>query len=217
MNVTFHLRFSTQPRQSLWLNGQSPLPDHPVALKYVDHECWQVTVPLTTEVTGCALNYSYQLLNADGSYCADWGQGRSLIPSDFNAAELLVLDSWNIAGYFENAFYTAPFKKFLPADPSGTLVKTASPAFPTHTFRVKSPLLEKGQTLCLLGECPVLGNWQTTAPALLRRPAGEDFFPSSWICGSINSPSPINTASSMLQTTASSALKTDAIACSRTI
>jgi 4-alpha-glucanotransferase len=34
----------------------------------------------------------------------------------------------------------------------------------------------KGQTLCLSGEGPVLGNWQTQSPILLSRPAGEDYF-----------------------------------------
>jgi hypothetical protein len=35
MNVTFRLRFKTQPGQSLWLLGGHPLPAHPVAMKYL--------------------------------------------------------------------------------------------------------------------------------------------------------------------------------------
>jgi hypothetical protein len=41
MTVTFRLRFSTQPGQSLWLTGAHPLPDHPVPLRYVDEESWE--------------------------------------------------------------------------------------------------------------------------------------------------------------------------------
>jgi len=176
MNVTFRLRFSTQPGQSLWLKGQVPLPGHPVALNYLDQEFWQVTVPLTTQVTGEELNYSYQLRNADGSQTTDWGQDRRLVPADFNAAELLILDSWNHAGYVENVFFTAPFRKFLQARQSAPATNPNRPAGFTHTFRIKSPLLQKDQTLCLVGEGLALGNWQTHAPMLLQRAAGGDYF-----------------------------------------
>jgi 4-alpha-glucanotransferase len=175
MNVTFRLRFATQPGQSLWLAGVHPLPAHAAALRFRDRESWELTVPLTAQVTGAALNYSYQLRNADGSQATDWGPDRTLVPANFNCEDLLVLDSWNQAGYVENAFYTAPFKNILLAE-NFTEVKAAAPANPTHTFRVKTPLLEKNQTLCLVGEGDALGNWRTEKPVLLNRAAGEDYF-----------------------------------------
>jgi 4-alpha-glucanotransferase len=175
MNISFRLRFSTQPGQSLWLLGSHPLPAQPVAMKYLDAEFWQVTIPLTTLVTDQPLNYSYILRNADGSQTTDWGKNRCLVPASFNSPELLVVDSWNHAGFFANAFYTAPFKKILLAK-NFTTVKAGPPQNPTHTFRVKAPLLAKGQTLCLVGESAALGNWQTTAPILLARKPEEDFF-----------------------------------------
>jgi hypothetical protein len=36
MNVTFRLRFVTQPGQSLWLTGIHPLPAHALPLKFRD-------------------------------------------------------------------------------------------------------------------------------------------------------------------------------------
>jgi 4-alpha-glucanotransferase len=175
MTVTFRLRFRTQPGQSLWLAGSHPLPGHPVPLQYVDPECWQVTVPLTPQVIGATLNYSFILRNADGSQTTDWGRNRTLVPASFNCGELLVVDSWNHAGFGENVFYTEPFKKVLLAE-IFTAVKQVAPPNPTHTFRVKAPLLEKNQTLCLLGEGATLGHWNTPAPVLLgRQPDEEDF------------------------------------------
>ena len=175
MNITFRLRFSTQPGQSLWLAGSHPLPNHPVALQYLDAESWQVTIPLATQVIGETLNYSYQLRNADGSQTTDWGQNRSLTPAHFNTPDLLVIDSWNHAGFIANAFYTEPFKKVLLAENFTEVPARPAPSA-THTIRLKSPLLAKGQTPCLLGDGSLFGNWQTTAPVLLARKPGGDFF-----------------------------------------
>ena len=58
-----------------------------------------------------------------------------------------------------------------------TMTEVQLPAKPgaTHTFKVKAPLLLKGQTLCLSGSGAALGNWSTTAPLVLNRTAGENF------------------------------------------
>ncbi len=45
-----------------------------------------------------------------------------------------------------------------------TEVRAPAPPEATHTFRVKAPLLAKGQTLCLCGEGAKLGNWDTAKP-----------------------------------------------------
>ncbi len=175
MTVTFRLRFSTQPGQSLWLAGKHPLPAHPVPLQYVDPEHWQVMVPLEPSVAGATLDYSYVFLRADGSQTTDWGQDRKLVPARYGRPELLVLDAWNHAGFVENAFYTQPFKDVLLAE-RFTEVKTVVPQNPTHTFLVKAPLLVHGQTICLLGDGPALGHWNTQSPVLLGRVKAEDYF-----------------------------------------
>ena len=175
MQVTFRLRFHTQPGQSLWLAGAHPLPEHPVPLRYVDPEFWEVTIPLTAPVLGASLNYSYVLHQAGGARATDWGRSRALVPASYGGAELLVIDSWNHPGFVANTFYTEPFKKVLLAE-NFTEVKTAAPPNPTHTFRVKAPLLAKDQTICLLGEGQALGHWQTQTPVLLSRAKEADDF-----------------------------------------
>lgn len=174
MQITFRLRFATQPGQSLWLSGTHPMPGHPVAMRYVDAEFWEVTIPLSTQVANSRLNYSYILRHADGSQTTDWGRDRALVPAQFSSPELLVIDSWNAAGFFANAFYTEPFRKLLPA---GNFKNSSPPPREaTHTFRIKSPLLTASQTLCLIGECPALGQWQTESPILLEKQPDENNF-----------------------------------------
>lgn len=175
MTITFRIRFGTHPGQFLWLAGNHPLPAHPIRLHYVDAEHWEVTVPLSPEAARSTLTYSYVLADADGSRTMDWGRDRNFVPAGYPGLELLVLDSWNHAGFVENVFYTEPFKQVLFAK-NWTAVPTVPPPAPTHTFRVKAPRLKAHQTICLLGEGAALGQWNPQTPVLLGRPPQADYF-----------------------------------------
>ncbi len=177
MKLTFRLRYHTRFGQSLWLRGAPPLPggdgiENALPLHYFDAEHWQISLELPPAAARERLGYDYLLQDADGSVTRDWGRDRVLLPAEFGGDELLVLDSWNDAGAVENVFYTEPFQNVLLAE-NFTEVKTAAPPRPTHTFRVRAPLLEKNQTLCLLGEGSALGNWDPARPRLLNRLAGR--------------------------------------------
>lgn len=175
MTITFRIRFHSHPGQTLWLTGSPPLPAHPLPMRYVDPEYWQVTVLLSPPATSVAWSYSYVLARPDGARTMDWGRDRTFVPAAYGCQDLLVLDSWNHAGFVENVFATEPFRKVLFAD-HFTPVKTSAPTSPTHTFRVKAPLLKRPQTLCLLGGSPVLGQWNPQAPVLLGRAPQADYF-----------------------------------------
>jgi len=141
-------------------------------LQFLDRDHWEVTVPLAAQACGTSFSYNYIFRNGSAQ-ATDWGRDRRLRPADFNCAELLVIDSWNTAAFYANAFATEPFKKVLLKE-NFTEVKTVQTKTPTYTFRVKAPLLGKNQTLCLVGDGMALGNWQTQTPVLLNRIAGED-------------------------------------------
>jgi 4-alpha-glucanotransferase len=180
MKLIFRLRFGTKPGQSLWLTGNHPLlgggrSDRALPLQYLNAEFWQATLDLPAgNISDAAITYNYILRNADSSTVQDWGSDRVLNPAAFKHDEALIIDSWNDAGAVENAFYTEPFKKVL-LQPDFTEVRILPTPGASHTFKVKSPLLRKGQTLCLIGSCARLGNWRTAGPLLLNRIAGEDF------------------------------------------
>jgi 4-alpha-glucanotransferase len=180
MTLTFQLRFRTRPGQSLWLSGNHPLLGNEdaaraVPMEYLDEEFWRVTFAFPPGgVPDAEMAYHYLLRDADGGATHDAGRGRVINPASFKVDEVLVIDSWNAPGFFENVFYTEPFKRVL-LSPNQTGVSVPAPAKATHRFKVKAPLLAKTQTLCLLGDRSVLGNWNTAAPALLNRTPGEDF------------------------------------------
>ena len=172
MKLIFRLRFSTQPGQSLLLTGNHPILgggkiESAVRLQYLDAEFWQAVIYLAEgAVPDAALAYHYILQNADGSTVQDWGGGCAINPASFQRDEILVIDSWNPAGALENAFYTEPFKKVL-LQANHTEVRAVPPLGATHTFKVKAPLLAKGQTLCLTGGCARAGqlDHRRAAPA----------------------------------------------------
>ena len=181
MRLILRLRFHTNFGQSLLVTGNHELfgngeAEKALPLQYVNEEFWQATLLF---LAGTAPNtdivYNYILRNPEGSLIWDWGSDKTLNPGSLTAEENLVIDSWNNASYPENAFYTEPFKNVL-LKPNRTEVPKQSAVDFTHTFKVKAPLLSKGQTLCLLGDMPALGSWSTTAPILLRLADGQDFF-----------------------------------------
>ncbi|MEI9863197.1 MAG: carbohydrate-binding module family 20 domain-containing protein [Limisphaerales bacterium] len=180
MKITFRLRFHTQVGQSLFITGNHELlgggrSESALPLQYLNPEFWQATLHLPDQaISDSAIIYNYILRQADGSTVQDWGNDRAINLSLFKLDEALIVDSWNDAGVVENAFYTEPFKKVL-LQSNRTEVHVLPTPDATHTFKVKAPLLSKGQTLCIVGSCATLGNWNTNAPLLLSRIANEDF------------------------------------------
>ncbi len=179
MKLTFKLRFHTKFGQSLWLTGNHAMlgngeVEKALPLHYLNEEFWQATILLDGAAPDVEIAYNYILREADGSTIQDRGNGRTINPAAFAQGEVLIIDAWNPEGLFENAFYTEPFKRVLLKD-NHTEVRVPAPRFATHTFKVKAPLLARGQTLCLLGDAAALGNWNTAEPLLLNRTAGEDF------------------------------------------
>jgi 4-alpha-glucanotransferase len=181
MRLTFQIRFHTQYGQSLWLTGNHALfgqgeLERAIPLQYHDDSSWQLTLVLPSAARPDAdITYNYILRNADGSVVYDWGNDKHINLARFTHDEVLLIDSWNHAGFFENAFYTEPFKRVLLKG-THTPVDLPGPQVVTHQFKVKAPLLTKGQTVCLLGNTAALGNWNPARTVLLARAPDEDFF-----------------------------------------
>ncbi len=174
--VEFRLRFHTVFGQSLYILGESSAfgemnIEKAVAMQYLDKEHWSIRVNLTEIKT--AVKYQYVLKQKDGSFEYDGGF-KTFDPAAFKSKDILVIDSWNHAGYFENVFYTEPFKNVLLENVSYNNSK--SPKTTTHHFQVKAPLLQHGEVVCLLGHGERLTNWNIEAPLLLNKKVGEDYW-----------------------------------------
>jgi 4-alpha-glucanotransferase len=181
IEISFNLRFSTRFGQNLYITGNHELLgndniENALPLSFIDNNFWGVTFAIKnpSEINK-VITYNYILKNPDGTISYDWGSDKTFNPSTFYKEKTLVIDSWNYAGFYENAFYSEPFQNVL-LKANHTPVKIKLPKTSTHTFRVKAPLLEKGQTLCIVGSGKGLGNWNPDDTVLLSRNQEDIYF-----------------------------------------
>ena len=180
--LVLQLRFTTQFGQTIYVVGNHPLLgnndiEKAVPLQYFNENFWNLTLPFDAkDIVDETNSYQYVIKNADGTISYDWGgNDKSFNPSTIKAKQVLFLDSWNAAGYYENAFYTEPFKNVLLKNSYAT-TGAVVPKIATHALKVKSPLLTPTQTICLLGDTKLLRAWDVKDPILLSRKEGEDYF-----------------------------------------
>ncbi len=179
--VFFQLRFHTSFGQELFVSGNHPLLgngdiEKAVPMQYFDEEHWNTSIEFKDAIEAdTEITYQYILKNIDGSISYDWGTDKKINFSHLAHEEILCIDSWNFAGYYENTFYTEPFEKvLLNHNKDNGSTKIAQSA--THLFKVKAPLLTNEQTICIIGNCKALGNWDTEKPVLLNRTEAETYY-----------------------------------------
>lgn len=179
--IIFQIRFKTTYGQEIFITGDHPLlgdnrVENALPLQYFNEEYWMLELDISElPLTDANITYHYILRNADGTISYDWGNDKIVNPSNYKTAELLIIDAWNYAGYFENSFYTEPFTQVLLKD-NFTPVELPAPRNVSHTLKVKTPLLSKGQTLCVTGSSKILGDWDTKNALLMNKAAGDDFY-----------------------------------------
>lgn len=193
VTINFVVRFHTKFGQSLYITAQHELFGNgditkALPMYYLNEECWAATLQINTaNIPAEGIVYNYVLQDEEGSHHYDWGADKKITAELFSVEDMMILDSWNFAGYYENAFYTEPFKQVLLKN-SYTPVNITSPKNFTHIFKVKAPLLQKGQTVFIAGSNNELRNWGNPQPVLMSKKDNEDFFSVKLDLSKINFP-----------------------------
>ena len=170
MKLDFYLRFYTHPGQSIYLTGNlAELGDGDVTaalpMAYVNGEFWHLSLTVGA-MPSEPIHYHYILRSPDGRLTEEWGDDKTIETPANEVEEISVIDTWNFAGEFENVFSTAPFRNvLLPHHKAGKKQKLKGAV--THVFRVKAPLLQEDELVCLLGNALALHDWQESDPLLL--------------------------------------------------
>ena len=136
--LIFQLKFFTKPGDNLFITG-----DHEIfgnkeiskalPLQYLNEQMWVATIDIdAASVPENGITYNYLLNYADGENVYDWGSDKKIDKSILKYEEVLINDTWNHAGYFQNAFYTEPFQNVL-LKKSFTEVKVKRPK-KFHTY-----------------------------------------------------------------------------------
>jgi 4-alpha-glucanotransferase len=173
MKIHFYLRFSTKQGQDLYICGNIPelgfqnkLITQPVAMQYKNQDFWELTIDLASMPTD-PVQYGYELKLEDGSIVHEWGNDRAFRLSSRHD-DIQIFDTWNHAGEYENAFYTAPFQEILLPQPSRKSGRKSPKSF-THIFKIKAPLLHSNEAVCISGNGTAFGEWSMADPLILKK------------------------------------------------
>lgn len=180
LKLSFHLKYKTHFGQVIYLYGNHPQLgnqqiDQAIPMVYLNDDYWVLHVSLDT-IPNEKITYHYFILNEDGTKVFDAGNSQSIHTGLLSKNEMVIIDSWNFTGFKENAFYTAPFDKVLLQKTIKEVQPTAFDTNSTHVFRVKAPLLDADQTICILGESSIIGAWDSAKAKPLNKIEGEQFF-----------------------------------------
>ncbi|MEO5684361.1 MAG: 4-alpha-glucanotransferase [Chitinophagaceae bacterium] len=172
MKLHFYVRFHTKTGESLSVSGSIPElgNDDPAAalpMTWLNNDFWQVSADVDIPA-GTAVHYKYILSYKDGHKVTEWGNDREINPGKPATGEIQMVDRWNYTGEFENAFLTAPFQETLLTENETRFKPKAVKGF-THIFKVKAPLLQKNEVVCLSGGTAALGDWDTANPVLMGK------------------------------------------------
>lgn len=168
MKIHFYLRFHTQPGQQLSLSGVfgADGAERLVPMEFINADFWKASVALELH-DSTYFRYHYIFTTATGETITEAEKHRKLEWDKKANAGLVTIDTWNDQRFFENTFFTTPFKEVLLA--KHRTKKEKNQGAYTHTFKVKAPLLRENEAICLLGDGAALGHWSPVKPQLLVR------------------------------------------------
>ena len=174
MILHFYLRYATSFGQALFVLGNTAVLGNddiikPFALSYLNDQLWYGTVEIEDKDVFETLCYRYMLQDKEGSFVAEFGKDRIIEFDKLTASKITVYDTWNHAGQYENAYFTAAFADVLL---KGKPVKDAALQItvnPTHEFKVKAPLLNQHEVICIGGSGAALHEWDKENVLLLGK------------------------------------------------
>ena len=171
MKIDFYLRFQTQFGQSLSIKGNvlslgNATEEEALPMTFLNQDYWHASIEVDpAEVP--VLEYQYVFNNENGEVITDGEKSRRIDLTKDALTHLILEDTWNYAGAYENAFYTAPFKEIFLKNKANPKVRKVKPY--THQFKVKAPLLRPTEGICLLGSTSALNSWDITSPILMEQ------------------------------------------------
>ena len=175
MTIHFYLRFSTHFGQTIHVSGNTGVLGNEdlgktLPIQYLNEQLWHGTIQIDTIKDITNLRYKYILKETGKEDTVEFGDDRTVALDTVNADEITFFDIWNYSGETENAFFTQPFQEVLLKTPDA-LAKVAAkaPKYFTHEFRVKAPVLNQNEALCITGAAADLHNWSTEKPVLLKK------------------------------------------------
>lgn len=175
MILHFYLRYSTKFGQSLMVSGNvNELGNGDMAksflLTYLNDQLWHGSLEIDEKKLDDSITYKYILNDEKGELVPEFGDDRSIDVSKIKTGRIVLSDTWNHPGDFENAFFTSAFSGvLLKENKAKTPALKASSKIFTHEFRVKAPLLNADEVICMSGSTAALNEWDKEKVVLLSK------------------------------------------------
>lgn len=171
MKIEFYLRFKTKYGQALFVSGNvATLGNSDITaafpLRFLNEEFWYGAIEIDPSDTP-TLHYNYIFKNEHNELIKEGEKNRNIDLRKI-AQDIVLVDSWNDESFYENVFYTAPFKEVFFKEAKKSKAKRDEDAF-THLFKIKAPLLLANEAVCLLGDTEALGSWDIKAPLVFSK------------------------------------------------
>lgn len=173
MTIHFYLRFSTQFGQSIFVSGNNDvLGNDDLAkafpIQYLNEQLWHGSININTTKDLNTIRYKYILREEGKEETVEFGDDRIVLLDDTQADEMVFFDTWNYSGETENVYFTQPFQDVLLKTPAAVAkIAGKPPKNYTHEFRVKAPILNEDEVICITGGAAVFKDWSTESPVLL--------------------------------------------------
>lgn len=171
MKIEFRINYHTQWGERIYITGNIPelgMGDltKAVAMNYNAPDNWSLEIEVA-DIAKTDLEYKYIFKNENsGKIEEEWGAPRPLTIKK-SVDKIMYIDAWNSVSDPSNNFLTAPFVNVLLKSNYTPETGNGDIHF-SHSFKVKAPLLKKGEAVCIIGNCEELGNWDINTPRLLN-------------------------------------------------
>ncbi len=174
MILHFYLRYSSQFGQSLFVLGTTRVLGNgdikkKFALNYLNNQLWYGTIEIDEQDIFETICYRYILQEKDTELIYEFGNDRIIEFDNLQASKIVLYDTWNHAGQYENVFFTAAFANVLLKQKQAKYAPEKKPVKPSHDFRVKAPLLKPGEVICISGSSATFYEWDEEAVLLLSK------------------------------------------------
>lgn len=175
MKLYFEIQYHTQPGQNIVVCGSTDALGNwdlskALNLYYEYDGKWSAEIELRTDAE--KIEYKYCLIDENGGTHWEWGKNRFLYLNDIKTENVYLIESWRATSNEEKVFYSSAFEKNLMSHSNHLMAKKTNRK-KTLRFQVQVPRIGGDYQLCLMGNTPQLGNWDTKNPLFLS--CGENF------------------------------------------
>jgi len=167
MRVSFHINYHTAWGQKICIVGSIPQlgswePELAREMYYTENGNWQLDLDIPPEIK--KIEYRYFLSFNDKRIFEEWEKNHQVL-IDKQTKCYSLFDNWQTCP--DNlAYYSSAFTKSLFAHPCNTYERVVQSGKKVM-IKVAAPRVERNQSIAIVGNQPVLGNWSPEKALIL--------------------------------------------------